>query len=128
MRLVAAWAAVLLAYATILPDLDFNRMGRLPFLASLKAKHVANAILLLSLVMLAIDRNGVVIHSAIPGGLAAGWLYANCSLRARLLGAATVAPPPRSSRTDATDDAGAIYRARKSIHCWRKFRARESKV
>ncbi len=43
----------------------------------LKAKHVAGAILLLSLVMLAIDRNGAVIHSAIPGGLAAGWLYAN---------------------------------------------------
>jgi hypothetical protein len=27
--------------------------------------------------MLVIDRNGAVIHSAIPGGLAAGWLYTN---------------------------------------------------
>jgi HAMP domain-containing protein len=27
--------------------------------------------------MLAIDRNGAVMHSAIPGGLGAGWLYAN---------------------------------------------------
>ncbi len=70
-------AAVLLAYATILPDLDLIAWGASRFSLRLKAKHVADAILLLSLVMLAIDRNGVVIHSAIPGGLAAGWLYAN---------------------------------------------------
>jgi len=70
-------AAVLLAYATILPDLDLIAWGASRFSLRLKAKHVADAILLLSLVMLAIDRNGAVIHSAIPGGLAAGWLYAN---------------------------------------------------
>jgi HAMP domain-containing protein len=38
---------------------------------------VAGVLLFLSLVMLVIDRNGAVMHSAIPGGLAAGWLYAN---------------------------------------------------
>jgi hypothetical protein len=27
--------------------------------------------------MLVIDRNGAVMHSAIPGGLVAGWFYAN---------------------------------------------------
>jgi hypothetical protein len=27
--------------------------------------------------MLVIDRNGAVMHSAIPGGLAGGWLYTN---------------------------------------------------
>jgi len=70
-------AAVLLAYATILPDLDLIASGVSRFSIRLKAKHVAGAILLLSLVMLAIDRNGAVIHSAIPGGLAAGSLYAN---------------------------------------------------
>src|SRR6266478_6223223 len=70
-------AAVLIAYATILPELDLIawRLSRFSF--HLKAKQVACAILLLSLVMLVIDRNGAVMHSAIPGGLAAGWLYAN---------------------------------------------------
>src|SRR5260370_35387480 len=70
-------AAVLAAYATILPDLDLIAWGVSRFSIRLKAKHVAGAILFLSLVMLAIDRNGAVIHSAIPDGLAAGWLYAN---------------------------------------------------
>jgi membrane associated rhomboid family serine protease len=70
-------AAVLIAYATILPELDLIAWGVSRFSFHLKAKHVAGAILFLSLVMLVIDRNGAVIHSAIPGGLAAGWLYAN---------------------------------------------------
>src|SRR5260370_38684028 len=62
-------AAVLIAYATILPELDLIawRLSRFSF--HLKAKQVACAILLLSLVMLVIDRNGAVTHSAIPGGL-----------------------------------------------------------
>jgi membrane associated rhomboid family serine protease len=70
-------AAVLIAYATILPELDLIAWRVWRFSFHLKAKHVASAILFLSLVMLIVDRNGVVIHSAIPGGLAAGWLYAN---------------------------------------------------
>lgn len=70
-------AAVLIAYATILPELDLVawRISRFSF--HLKAKHAAVAISLVSLVMLVIDRHGAVIHSAIPGGLAAGWLYSN---------------------------------------------------
>ncbi|MEY2543443.1 MAG: hypothetical protein QOE81_904 [Verrucomicrobiota bacterium] len=70
-------AAVLIAYATILPELDLIGWGASRYSIHLKAKHVAGAILFLSLVMLLIDRNGSVMHSAIPGGLAAGWLYAN---------------------------------------------------
>jgi membrane associated rhomboid family serine protease len=70
-------AAVLIAYATILPELDLIAWRIFRFSVHLKAKHVAGALLFLSLVMLAIDRNGAVMHSAIPGGLAAGWLYAN---------------------------------------------------
>src|SRR5436853_5345733 len=70
-------AAVLIAYATILPELDLVASNVSRFSFHLKAKHVAGATLFLSLVMLALDRNGAVIHSAIPGGLAAGWLYAN---------------------------------------------------
>jgi membrane associated rhomboid family serine protease len=70
-------AAVLIAYATILPELDLIawRISRFSF--HLKAKRVAFVILLLSLLMLVIDRNGAVMHSSIPGGLAAGWLYTN---------------------------------------------------
>jgi hypothetical protein len=56
-------------------DLIAWRISRFSF--HVKAKHVAAAIFLLSMVMLIVDRNGAVIHSAIPGGLAAGWLYAN---------------------------------------------------
>ena len=70
-------AAVLIAYATILPELDLIGWGASRFSIHLKAKHVAGAILFLSSVMLLIDRHGSVMHSAIPGGLAAGWLYAN---------------------------------------------------
>src|SRR5438477_1047317 len=70
-------AAVVIAYATILPELDLIawRLGRFAF--HVKAKHVATAMLFLSVAMLVIDRRGAVIHSVIPGGLAAGWLYAN---------------------------------------------------
>ena len=70
-------AAVVIAYATILPELDLIdwRFWRLSF--RFKAKHLAGVLMFLSLVMLVIDRHGAVMHSAIPGGLAAGWLYAN---------------------------------------------------
>lgn len=70
-------AAVLIAYATILPELDLIAWPGGRFSFHLKAKHLASAILFVSLVTLVIDRHGAVIHSAVPGGLAAGWLYAN---------------------------------------------------
>lgn len=70
-------AAVLIAYATILPELDLISWRIWRFTVQLKAKHLASAILFLSVVMLVVDRDGAVIHSAIPGGLAAGWLYSN---------------------------------------------------
>jgi membrane associated rhomboid family serine protease len=70
-------AAVLIAYATILPELDLIDWRVWRFSLQLKAKHVAGVLMVLSLVMLVIDRNGAVIHSAIPGGLAVGWLYTN---------------------------------------------------
>jgi membrane associated rhomboid family serine protease len=70
-------AGLVIAYATILPELDLIAWRGWRFSIRVKAKHVASAIFFLSLVMLVIDRKGAVIHSAIPGGLAAGWLYAN---------------------------------------------------
>ena len=70
-------AAVTIAYATILPELDLIAWRLGVFRLNLKAKHLAYALTFLSLVMLMVDRHGAVIHSAIPGGLAAGWLYAH---------------------------------------------------
>ena len=70
-------AAVLIAYATILPELDLFALRSRFFSLHLNATHLAYAVTFVSLVMLMVDRHGAVIHSAIPGGLAAGWLYAN---------------------------------------------------
>jgi len=72
-----AMAAVVMAYATILPELDLVSWKLWRLRIQIKAKHVAGTILFFSLVMLVVDREGPVIHSAIPGGLVAGWLYAD---------------------------------------------------
>ena len=68
-------AAVLIAYATILPEMELiawrSRFSGL----QIKAKHFAYVVAFVSLVMLMVDRHGALIHSAIPGGLAGGWLY-----------------------------------------------------
>jgi len=70
-------AAIVLAYATILPELELVSW-RIPiFPIPIKAKHFATALIFLSIVMLIVDREGAVVHSAIPGGVGAGWLYAN---------------------------------------------------
>jgi len=70
-------AAVVFAYATILPELELtgSMFFILPF--RVKAKHVAYATLGLAVLLLVIDRAGVVAHSAWLGGCAAGWLYAH---------------------------------------------------
>lgn len=68
-------AAVTSAYATILPELDLIAWRLRVFPLQIKAKHLAYALTFVSLVMLMVDRHGAVIHSAIPGGLVAGWLY-----------------------------------------------------
>ena len=68
-------AAVTIAYATILPELDLIAWDLHLFRLNVKAKHLACALMFLSLVMLMIDRHGVVSHSSIPGGLAMGWVY-----------------------------------------------------
>ena len=62
-------AAVLVAYATILPELE------LAF--RIKAKYVAFAAVAASALLVVIDRTGTVTHSAYLGGCAAGWLYAH---------------------------------------------------
>jgi rhomboid family protein len=68
-------AAVVIAYATILPELDLISWRTRFVSVRLKAKHLAYAIAFVGLVMLMVDRHGALIHSAIPGGFGAGWLY-----------------------------------------------------
>jgi len=68
-------AAVLIAYATILPELDLVAWRTRFVSVNIKAKHIAYAVAFLSLVMLMVDRHGALTHSAILGGFGAGWLY-----------------------------------------------------
>ncbi|MBA3830382.1 MAG: rhomboid family intramembrane serine protease [Chthoniobacterales bacterium] len=70
-------AAVVVAFGTILPELEMA--GAIFFLlpVKLKAKHFAYLVFALGGLLLAIDRRGVVSHSAYMGGCCAGWLYAH---------------------------------------------------
>jgi membrane associated rhomboid family serine protease len=70
-------AAVLVAYATILPDLELTSILFSIFPLRLKAKHVVYAVVIIGIAFLIMSRTGVVIHSAFLGGGAAGWLYAH---------------------------------------------------
>src|ERR1043166_8831410 len=70
-------AAVLVAYATILPELEL--VPRIFFVVPLhlKAKHFAYGATALAIVLLCFDRARTVSHSAYLGGCAAGWFYAH---------------------------------------------------
>jgi membrane associated rhomboid family serine protease len=70
-------AAVLVAYSTILPELELTAMTFLMVPLHLKAKHLAYGAIALALVLLCVGRTGAVSHSAYLGGCAAGWLYAH---------------------------------------------------
>jgi len=68
--------AVLIAYATILPELELTLMTFvLPF--RVKTKHFAYAVFCAAIVLVIFDRRGAVSHSAYLGGCAAGWFYAH---------------------------------------------------
>lgn len=68
--------AVLMAYATILPELELNALLPIPPVR-LKAKYLAYAVAASAVVLLVVSRHGNVVHSAVLGGCAAGWLYAH---------------------------------------------------
>ena len=70
-------AAVLVAYATILPELELTSMVFFIVPLRLKAKHLAYGLVAISFVLLVFDRSGTVIHSACIGGCAVGWIYAH---------------------------------------------------
>lgn len=69
-------AAVLVAYATILPELELTAM-MLFMPIRLKAKYLAYGAFVVAVVLVFFDRRGTVVHSAYLGGCAAGWLYAH---------------------------------------------------
>ncbi len=70
-------AAVVAAYATILPELELTAMMFFIVPVRLKAKHIAYAATALAALLVCVDRQGIVVHSAYLGGGAAGWLYAH---------------------------------------------------
>jgi membrane associated rhomboid family serine protease len=70
-------AAVVVAYATMLPDLELTGTGFFMVPLHLKAKHLAYGVIALALVLVCVERTGTVSHSACLGGCAAGWLYAH---------------------------------------------------
>ena len=70
-------AAVVAAYATILPELELTAMMFFIVPIRLKAKHIAYGATALAALLVLVDRQGIVVHSAYLGGGAAGWLYAH---------------------------------------------------
>lgn len=70
-------AAVVVAFATILPDLELTQSLFFMPAAKLKAKYLGSSLFAIGLVLVVFDRQGVVSHSSFLGGGAAGWLYAH---------------------------------------------------
>jgi membrane associated rhomboid family serine protease len=70
-------AAVLLAYTTILPELELTSTIFLLVPVRLKVKYLAYAALAIALWGVTLDRDGAVAHSAYLGGIVAGWFYAH---------------------------------------------------
>jgi membrane associated rhomboid family serine protease len=70
-------AAVVVAFATILPELELTQSLFFVLPIKLKAKYLGTALFTIGLALVLFDRDGVVSHSAYLGGCAAGWLYAH---------------------------------------------------
>lgn len=67
-------SAVLVAYATILPELEMGALFFfLPF--KLKAKHLAGLLFVTGIALILFDRGPGIVHSAYLGGGLAGWFY-----------------------------------------------------
>jgi hypothetical protein len=70
-------AAVVVAYSTILPELELIPRRLFTVSTRLKAKHLGSTAFVVAVVSLWIDRSGSVTHSAWLGGCMTGWLYAH---------------------------------------------------
>jgi membrane associated rhomboid family serine protease len=70
-------AAIVIAYAMILPGLDLGALIPFGFSRRIKMTHVACAIVGIAFVLILIDRGEIVGHSALLGGCLTGWFYTN---------------------------------------------------
>jgi membrane associated rhomboid family serine protease len=70
-------AAVVVAYAAILPELELTSMVFFLLPIRLKAKHLAYGAFALSILLIIFDRSATVAHSSFLGGCIAGWFYAH---------------------------------------------------
>lgn len=70
-------AAVLMAYATVLPDLELTAIRLFGRRLEFKAKYLGYVAIGGALVLFVVSRHGSMTHSAYLGGCAAGWLYAH---------------------------------------------------
>lgn len=70
-------AAVLVAYAAILPELELTSMIFFLLPIRLKAKHLGYGAFALSVLGIVFDRTATVAHSSFLGGCLAGWFYAH---------------------------------------------------
>ncbi|MDQ6859592.1 MAG: rhomboid family intramembrane serine protease, partial [Verrucomicrobiota bacterium] len=68
--------AVLMAYATILPEIELDAIVALLPLR-LKAKYLGYGAAVAGALLLLVARQGAVVHSAWLGGCVAGWAYAH---------------------------------------------------
>ena len=70
-------AAVVVAYAAILPELELTSMILFLLPIRLKAKHLGYAAVGLAILGIIFDRTALVAHSSFLGGCIAGWFYAH---------------------------------------------------
>lgn len=70
-------AAVVVAYAAILPELELTALMFFVIPIRLKAKHLGYIAFGLAVVLLCFDRAATVSHSVYLGGAMAGWIYAH---------------------------------------------------
>jgi len=70
-------AAVFIAYATILPELEMTTLLLFMVPVRFKLRQLTQITLLGATVLLLFDRSGAVAHSAFLGGAVAGWFYAH---------------------------------------------------
>jgi membrane associated rhomboid family serine protease len=70
-------AAVLVAYAAILPELELTSTVFFLLPVRLKAKHLAYGAFTISILGMIFDRTATVAHSSFLGGCLAGWFYAH---------------------------------------------------
>ncbi len=70
-------AAIFIAYATILPELEVTTLLLFMVPVRLKMRRLAQIVIVGAVALLLFSRSGAVGHSAFVGGAVAGWAYAH---------------------------------------------------